>query len=122
MDTIRPALENLELFYLVSGIANALALVIGLFWVLVAGLTTFGCGCILIVLPMINAVVMVFDFMAYSRLDLPPSPDTFSFLRLVAVLDILACFAIVPLVMGVLSLVTLGKPEIYAYFMGESVE
>jgi hypothetical protein len=110
------AVNNLKTYFLVSAIANAVAIVVGGISVVLTGLATCGLGCILIVLPLINAAVLIFDIMAYSKTSEPPSPESYSFLRMAAVLDLLACFSLVPLIMGILSLQVLARPEVYAYF------
>ncbi len=116
MSELETALQNLKTYYLISGIANALAFLIGTFAVVIFGIVTFGCGCVFIVLPFINAVVMVFDFVAFSRVAQPPDPAAYSLLRAASILDVVAGFVVVPLVMGLLNLQILARPEVYARF------
>ena len=99
-----------------SGVANLLAAFAWIFLGLFGGLLTCGLGCLLLLVPIINLVVMVFDFTAVSKMGLPPSPQVYSFLRLTAILDVVAWFAILPLVMGLLNLHLLARPEIYDHF------
>lgn len=122
MESVQLILKNIRTYYLVSAIANIVAFLIGAFTVVLAGIGTFGCGCVLIVLPVVNLVVMIFDFVAFSRvLDLP-TPRVYSFLKMVAVLDMLAGFALVPLIMGILNTQNLGNPEVHAYYHAEATE
>ncbi len=116
MSELDTALQNLKTYYLVSGIANALAFLIGTFAVLFFGIVTFGCGCIFIVLPFIDAVVMIFDFVAFSRVAQAPDPGVYTLLRTTSILDIVAGFVVVPLVMGLLNLQILARPDVYARF------
>lgn len=116
MEQVQVALNNARTYYMVSGIANAVAAVIGTGWVVIFGASTCGIGCVFIVFPAINVAVLIFDFMAMGKLQEPPTPEVFSFLKLTSVLDIVACFAVVPLVMGVLNLQILGRPEIQGHF------
>jgi len=37
-----------------------------------------------------------------------------------SIFDLFACFAVVPLIMGLLNLQTLGKPDVYAYFHSQA--
>lgn len=67
-------------------------------------------------LPLINLVVMIFDFVAFSRALDPPTPQTYSFLKMAAIFDMLAGFALVPLIMGISNTQSLGKPEVYNHF------
>lgn len=115
-DSIEAALGSLKTYYLISGIANAIAMVVGTVAILVGGAMTCGVGCLLLFLPLINVGVMVFDFVASSKVSQAPSPRIYSFLRTASILDIVACFAVIPLIMGILSLQVLGKPEIRRYF------
>jgi len=113
---IEAALGSLKTYYLISGIANAVAMVVGTVAIVIGGAMTCGVGCLLLFLPLINIVVMVFDFVASSKVSQAPSAKTYSFLRTASILDIVACFAVIPLIMGILSLQILGKPEVRRYF------
>lgn len=120
METAELTLSNLRTYYLVSGIANAVAAFLWAFVTFIGGIATCGLGCLLMFLPVINLVVMIFDFVAVSKVS-RPAPGSFSFLRLTAILDMAAFFAIVPLIMGILSLQLLARPEIYRHFHPEPV-
>lgn len=115
-------LKNLRTYYLVAGIANSVAFLVGLISVIVAGISTLGCGCLLIFLPLINLTVLIFDFASYVKATQPPSPRIYSFLKLTSIFDMVACFAIVPLIMGILSIQILGRSEVYRYFHEAGVE
>lgn len=116
MNPAEPALRTLRTYYLVSAITNALAFLFGSLTVVIVGVATFGCGCLFFVLPLINGAVMVFDFIAQSKVLGPADPKAYSFLRMVAIFDMVACLALVPLIMGILSIQALGKPEVYGHF------
>ncbi len=121
MDNVELTLDKSRTYFLVAGIVNALA---GLVWTFVAvfgGLATCGLGCILLFFPMIHLGVMVFDFVAAAKVLSPPSPQVHSFLKLTAALDIVAFSALVTLVMGVLNLELLARPEIYHHFHPDSL-
>ena len=118
MDTVDLTLNNMKTFYLVSCITNGVVFLIGTIWVLVAGVATCGIGCLLIVFPLINLTGMILDILAMGRLGGPPSSGAYSFLRFVSIFDIL-CWAIVPVIMGILNLMNLAKPEVHAHFHGQ---
>jgi len=119
MDEAQLQLQNLRTYFLVSGIANIVAFLIGTISVIAAGLGTLGCGCLLGVLPLINLGVMVFDFVAYSRALQTPTPQLHGFLKTCAIFDMLALFALIPLIMGILNIQILGRPDVHAYFHGD---
>lgn len=120
MHEVHLQIRNLRTYFLVAGIANAFVFVTGTVAVILAGITTLGCGCLLGVLPLISATVMVFDFVAYSRALQEPTPQLYSFLKMCAIFDMIALFALVPLIMGILNVQILGRPDVYAYFHRES--
>lgn len=115
-DSVEAALGSLRTYYLISGIANVIAMIVGTIAIVIGGIATFGCGCVLLFLPLINLGVMIFDFVASSKVTQAPSPKSYSFLRTASILDIVACFAVIPLIMGILSLQILGRPEVRRYF------
>lgn len=108
--------NNIRTYSLVAGIANGVAFLLGLAAVIAAGLSTFGCGCLLIFLPLISLAACIVDFLAYGRLGAPPTSQTFSLARTSAIMDLLACFALVPLIMGILKLQLLNTEEVRTYF------
>lgn len=122
MGSVDLMLKNVKTYFLVSAIANIVAFLVGVFTVIFAGLGTCGLGCVLIVLPLINLAVMIFDFIAFSRVLDPPSPKAYSFLKMVAIFDMLAGFAVVPLIMGILNTQSLARPEIHAHFHSDATE
>jgi hypothetical protein len=116
MEDVSLALNNSRTYFMVSGIANAVVFMIGAVSVTMAGVATCGLGCLFIVLPLINVTVMIFDFIAISKIQQPPSPSNYSFLKMAAIFDMFSCAAIVPLIMGILNLQLLGRPDVHAYF------
>ena len=119
MDIVTPSLENCRTYFLVCGIVNLIAAIVWALVTLFGGLATCFFGCLLVVFPILHFAVMIFDFIAASRLSSPPTPGTYSFLKLTAILDIVAGLAVVPLILGILNLQLLARPEIYAHFHGD---
>lgn len=119
MDEFQLQLKNMRTYFLVAGIANLIAFLAGTIGVIAAGIGTMGCGCLLGILPLINLGVMCFDFVAYSRALQPPTPQLHGFLRMCAIFDMLALFVLVPLIMGILNLQILARPDVHSYFHGE---
>jgi len=109
-------LNNMKTYYLISAIGNGIFFLIGSITVLLTGLSTCGLGCVLGLFPIINIAVMIMDIIAMQKLGERPSRDVYSYLKVTSIFDIVACFALIPLIMGVLNLQNLGKPEVYEYF------
>ncbi len=120
METVDLLLSNCRAYFLVSGAANLLAAFVWIFVGFLGGLLTCGLGCLLLFMPIIHLAISVFDFTAVSKMGLPPAAGTYSFLRFTAILDIVALFAILPPIIGILNLQLLARPEIYDHFHGGS--
>ncbi len=116
MEAVQSTLDNSRTYFLICGIVNLLAGAVWAAMTLIGFVTTCFLGCLLIFLPIIHLTVMVFDFVAVSRFSSPPTPGTYTFLRVAAILDCAAGLAVVPLALGILNLLLLAKPEVYAHF------
>lgn len=109
----------LKVFFLVSLIVNAITTVIWFVSVLGVGAATCGLGCLLIIIPVIPTIALVLDAQAVSKLNQPPNPATYQHLKTTAILDIVSgvvSVGLVPLVMGILALLHLQKPEVQRAF------
>jgi polyferredoxin len=112
-------LGSIKTFFIVSLIVHALAALVWLLVVLKVGILTCGIGCALVVVPAFLIAAIAFDAMAVSKLDQPPNPAAIGTLRTAAILDIISGalgFSIVPLIMGILVIVSLQKPDIRQYY------
>jgi hypothetical protein len=111
--------DNLRIFFIVAAIVNGIVTIVWLISVVLGGIASCGIGCLLIFIPMITGAACVLDIMAMSKLNGPPSPSVRSFLNFAAIADIVAGavgVSLVPLVMGILSMVFLSKPDVQRYF------
>lgn len=110
---------TIKVFFIVSLVVNAVTTLFWLFSVVAAGIATCGFGCLLIVLPAITGAATILDAMAVTRMGQPPNAGVYSFLKTTAIFDIVAGtlgMSIVPLVMGILALINLAKPEVQRYY------
>jgi len=108
--------QQMATFFTVSCIFNGLAIIASFFFVVLLAIGTCGIGCLLLFLPLIHVVGMVLDILAIQKLRGLPTPEAYSFVKVVAVCDIVCLAGLVTTAMGILNLVTLGKPEVYDYF------
>ena len=110
---------TLRVFVLVSLIVNALATAGWLAATIASGAATCGLGCLLIVIPVVTGVAIWLDAVALSKLNQPPGPHVAAAVQTAGIMDIVAgvvSMSGVPLVLGILALVFLQKPEVAAYF------
>ena len=108
--------QNIRTYTLIAAIANAIAAVGGTIFVVAAGASTFGCGCLLIVFPILHTAACVIDFVAYSKLGQPPEPTHYATLRTSAFMDLSSGLAIVPLIMGIMKLQLLNTEAVRKHF------
>lgn len=112
-------ISTLKIFFIVSLVVNAISTGVWLLSVVGIGAATCGLGCLLIIIPAVPCVALVLDAMAIQKLGYAGNPATHSFLKTTAIIDIVAgvvSVGIVPVVMGVLALINLQKPEMLRYF------
>lgn len=109
----------IRVFVLVALITNALATVFWIASTVVGGLASCGIGCLFIFVPAITAAAVAFDAVTLNKMNQPPSAGVASALQTSAIGDIIAGvvgMSFVPLVMGILILVFLQKPEVSRYY------
>jgi hypothetical protein len=112
-------IATLRVFVLVALIINSIATLAWLATTVTGGLATCGVGCLLIVVPAVTGIAIWLDALALSKLNLPPNPYVAGAVKNAAIMDIVAGvvgMSVVPLVMGILALVYLDKPQVRAYF------
>lgn len=110
----------LRTFFIISLVVNAIATLAWLVSTILGGMATCGIGCLLIVIPVVTGAALTLDAMALQKFNRPDA-KTGSFLRTAAIMDIVAGavgMSAVPLVMGILCLIQLGKPESQNYYGG----
>jgi len=111
-------LKTMKTYFIVSAVTNGILALIWLATALLLGVSTMGCGCVLVVFPILNIVVLVFDIMSVSRLAAPPSPSNYSTIRIATILDMASILtgSIIALIMGILNFQNLGRNEVKEYF------
>ncbi len=87
------------------------------------GLFTCGIGCLLGVVPLINAVSCIMDFMAYNKLNKLNLTGTFSTMQFAAILEIVTVISgnIVSVVFGILILTYLNNPTVTGYLKEKGI-
>lgn len=116
---------TVKIFFIVSLVVNALAALTWMGIVFGAAVATCGIGCLLIVVPAVPVAATVLDAMALAKMGQPPVGGTYGFLKTAAIMDIIAGVvgtSVVPLVMGILILVFLAKPDVQRYYGANSLQ
>ena len=110
---------TLRVFVLIALIVNSIATLAWLGATIAGGVATCGIGCLLIILPVVTGIAIWLDATALSKLNQAPSPLVPAALKNAAIMDIAAgvvSLSVIPLVMGILTLVYLQKPQVMCYF------
>lgn len=108
--------QNIRTYTLIAGVANAVATILSVIFVIAVGVSTFGCGCVFIVFPILHLAACIIDFMAYAKLGEAPTMAVYSFAKTSAVMDLVSGVALVPLIMGIMKLQLLGTEPVREYF------
>lgn len=111
-------LETSKIFFLVSAIVNAIG---AIFWFINASaiaVATCGLGCVFYIVPVINIICCVFEFMSYARYNNLSQPGSEKLLKNTAIIEIVTVISgnLVSLVFGILNLNNLNSPEVKEYF------
>ncbi len=103
-------LQTARTFFLVSGIINILAF---LGWgtsTIIGGAFSCGLGCIVGILPVLNIISCILDFIAYNKLNTLNRTGTYSTIQTAAVFQIVTILTgnIVSFVFGIITLNNIG--------------
>jgi len=106
-------LNLIKIFFLISGILN---ICYALGWggySIIGGLITCGIGCLFGIVPIINVIACVMDFMAYNKINRMDRTGTFSTIQFAAIFDIVSILSgnFGSMILGIITLVMLNNPE-----------
>jgi hypothetical protein len=109
--------QAIAVYSLVLGIMHAIGALGLLAYSLIAGLVTFGIGCLFLVLVPLPAAAAVLEIV-YSTKLLPDPIKPTQLGKTVAIVEITCVLACLPLAVaaGIVSLVFYSDPEVKAYF------
>ena len=108
--------QAIAIYSLIVGILNCLY---GLFMIVyggVAGVFTFGFGCLLWILVPLPLITGVLELVYASKL-LPQAPEPIQPFKVLAILEIsnILCCNVLPMVAGILSLIFYTDPKVTEY-------
>jgi prepilin signal peptidase PulO-like enzyme (type II secretory pathway) len=116
-------LSTSKIFFLISAIINlAYALILSAY-AAITGLFTCGIGCFLFIIPIINIVSCVMDFISYNKLNTLNQPGTFSSMQFAAIMDIVTVITGNPISMifGIINLIYLNDQKVKAFLIEKGI-
>jgi hypothetical protein len=116
-------LQISKTFFLISGIVNILILLGWSCTSILGGLFTCGIGCLIGIVPMINLVCCIMDFIAYTKLNTLNRLETYGSMQFAAVLEIVTIISgnIVSLIFGIMTLSHINKEEVKNYLKEKGI-
>jgi len=116
-------IQTSKIFFLISAIINILAF---LGWggtTLIGGVVTCGFGCLIGLLPIINVVGCVMDFIAYNKLNKLSVSGTFSTVQFASIIQIITILTgnVVSLIFGIITLQNFSKDTVKNFLQEKGI-
>lgn len=116
-------LQTAKTFFLVSGIINILGF---LGWgtsTVVGGAFSCGLGCIVGILPVLNIISSILDFIAYNKLNTLNRTGTYGTIQTAAVFQIVTILTgnIVSFIFGIITLNNIGRDSIRTFLQERGI-
>ena len=116
-------LSTSKVFFLISAIINIGYAVVLSIYVAITGMVTCGIGCFLFIIPIINIVSCVMDFISYNKLNTLDQPGTFSSMQFAAIMDIVTVITGNPVsfIFGIINLVYLNDQKVKSFLVEKGI-
>lgn len=116
--------QTTKTFFLLSGIFNILVF---LGWggtTLFTGFVSCGVGCCIGIIPLINVVAAVMDFIAYGKLNNLNSTGTQNSVQLAATFDIVSILTgnVVSMILGIISLNNINSESFKKFLKEKNIQ
>ncbi|MBK6507595.1 MAG: hypothetical protein IPG02_18600 [Ignavibacteria bacterium] len=116
-------LQTAKTFFLVSGIINILGF---LGWgtsTVIGGAFSCGLGCIVGILPVLNIISSIMDFIAYNKLNTLNRTGTYSTIQTASVFQIVTILTgnVVSFVFGIINLNNIGRDSIKLFLQERGI-
>lgn len=113
----------LKTFALISAILNILFGFGWLIYTIIGGLITCGFGCLFGVIPVINIIACVMDFISYNKLNEMNKTGTYSSVQFSSIFDIITILTgnIASMIFGIIGLVFLNNTEVKNYLAEKGI-
>ncbi len=111
MNTMPSELQTAKTFFLVSGIINILAFFGWGTSTIVGGAFSCGIGCLMGILPVINIISCIMDFIAYNKLNTLNRTGTYDTMQTASVFQIVTIVTgnVISFIFGILNLNNIGS-------------
>lgn len=113
----------LKTFFIISAIINVLFAVGWIIYTIFGGILTCGIMCLFGVIPVINIIACVMDFIAYNKLNGLNQTGTYGSVQFAAIFDIVTLLTGNPASMtfGIVALVFLSNPEVKNFMVQKGI-
>lgn len=123
MNNSEQEINLLRMFALISGILNAVFAVTWVAYTLLFGLVTCGLMCIFGLIPAINIIACIMDFITYNKLNNRNQRGTFGTIQFAAIFDIVSVLTgnIASMIFGIITLVYINNQDLKNYFIEKGI-
>lgn len=113
----------LKTFALISAILN---IIFGIGWIIytiILGAMTCGIMCLFGLIPAVNIIACIMDFIAYTKLNNQNQTGTFGTVQFAAIFDIITILTgnIASMVFGIMALIFINNTEVKNYFTEKGI-
>ncbi|MBM4158812.1 MAG: hypothetical protein FJ216_08555 [Ignavibacteria bacterium] len=123
MSNIPSELETTRTLLMISGIMNILVIAGWIVATFFFGLGTCGIGCVIGVIPIINIVSCIMDFIAYNKVNTLTQSGTYGSINTAAILEIITVVTgnTVSMIFGIIILNYLAKDNIKSFLQQRGI-
>jgi hypothetical protein len=116
-------LNLIKIFSLISAILNILFALGWIFYTIFAGVITCGIACLFGIIPVINIIACIMDFISYTKLNNLNQSGTFSTVQFAAIFDIITFLSgnIASMIFGIIAIIYLNNPETKNYLVQKGI-
>jgi len=116
-------LNLLRTFAIISAVLNILYAIGWIIYTILGGLVTCGIGCLFGIVPVINIIACVMDFVAYNKLNSQNQTGTYSSVQFAAIFDIVTIITgnVASMIFGIIGLVYLNNGELKNYMVQKGI-
>lgn len=123
MNNASEQLNLLKTFSIISAILNLLYAIGWTIYTIFGGIITCGIWCLFGVVPVINIIACIMDFVAYTKLNELNKTGTYGTLQFAAIFDIITLLTgnIASMIFGIVALVFISNPDIRNYLVEKGI-
>jgi len=113
----------LKIFSLISAMLNILFAIGWIVYTILGGIVTCGIACLFGIIPVINIIACVMDFISYNKLNNLNQSGTYSSVQFAAIFDIITFISgnIASMIFGIIALTYLNNAELKNYMVQKGI-